>query len=123
MVSETRNGTSLNIEAIQVLEKALHPLDHDLVVSPAMLQLFEQVLPCEHFEQGTYLLLQVVADVLRESIVKVSLVCLNLLDAKLIHLRVDFHVLLFGEDNFFVASRQECFQRNQCLLSQVLPVS
>ena len=123
LVGETWDGTGLNIEAIKVLEEALHPLDHDLVVGPAMLKLFKQVLPCEHLKQGAHLLLEVVADVFGEAIVKVGLVSLHLLDAKLIYLRVDFHVLLFGEDNFFVACCQECFQRNQRLLSQVLPVS
>ena len=69
LVSKARYGTRLNIEAVKVLEEALHPLDHNLVVGPAMLKLFKQVLPCEHLKQRAHLLVQIVADVFGEAVV------------------------------------------------------
>ena len=41
LLRQTRNRAHLHVETIKVLEKALHPLDHDLVVSPAQLKLLE----------------------------------------------------------------------------------
>ena len=99
------------------MEEALHPLYHDLVIRPSMLQLLKQILPSFGLELRSNLTLQVFLYRLGVSIVKLRLKTLNLLDAQIVNFRVYLHVLLFGEDNIFVACAQEGFKGDECMLA------
>ena len=56
------------------------------------------------------------------SIVKLRLKALNLLYAQIVNFGVYLHVLLFGEDNIFVASAEERLEGDESVLAQILPL-
>ena len=50
LVSKAGNRAHLHIKAVEVLEEALHPFDHDLVISPTELELYQEFLSVEALE-------------------------------------------------------------------------
>ena len=73
-------------------------------------------------ELRSYLRLKILPDRFGIAVVQLRLEALYLLDAQLVNLAVDLHVLLLGEDYLLIARAQECLERLQRVLSQILPL-
>jgi hypothetical protein len=58
LVVQLGTGMHLAVKPVEVLEKALHPLDHDLVVLPSLVQLDKQFLALELLKVCLHILLE-----------------------------------------------------------------
>ena len=104
------------------MEEALHPFDHDLVISPAQLELYQEFLTAEVLESRSNLRLEVTLDRFGVLVVELGLEPLDLLNAEVVDSRIDFHVLLLREDHPPITRRQERLQRLESVLPQVAPL-
>ena len=122
LVRQTPNTAHLDIVPVKILEEPLHPSHHHLMVLPSQIQLSQETLTLQVLQPCPHLFLEIVSNRLRVALVELRLEALNLLDAKVIHLRVDFHVLDTRELDFVaIASRQKLLQGLDGLLANDLP--
>ena len=122
-----------HVKSVEVLEKLLHPVNDDDVISPPLVELDEQVRPVLLLELIDHVVCQVVFNRLRVLTIqdalgmfvlkgtqvehnpvkgkKMSQLIQNILQC---HLRVVLHVLLLREYNFVVARQEEVLQLVDC---------
>lgn len=99
-----------NIKSIEILKELLHPVDHDLVISPSLVQRYEKLGTTLSLQIIDHVLVEVVFDGLGVLAIQYALGLLELERTEIEHDRVVLHVFLFGEHDVVVASEQEALK-------------
>jgi len=95
------------VKSVEILEELLHPVHHDLVVSPALVEGNEEVRPTLPLQLVNNIVLQIVFNRLRVLAVQYTLSLLEFERTKVEDNRVVLHVFFLGENDVVIASNQE----------------
>ena len=97
----------LDVESIEILKECSHPFDHDLVISPTLVELLEQWCSIKLFQITLNILLEILSNWFCKLAIEHLLSMLVLDCAKIIHDGIVLHIFFLREHNITVSCLQE----------------